>query len=152
MESRDWSSDVCSSDLFPSHDTRRLFTLHPNKKLEPINYYLYKTIMLCYNTNIITSNQTNKEPKLNTCNSPTHNLEQLHGSPRNPKITYVQHLLHLYSLPFALLLNNITMANKSPIDLPTVTIQTQTIKKNENNLHTPTTPIVTGKQIGRAHV
>ena len=22
MESRDWSSDVCSSDLFPSHDTR----------------------------------------------------------------------------------------------------------------------------------
>ena len=22
MESRDWSSDVCSSDLFPSHDNR----------------------------------------------------------------------------------------------------------------------------------
>ena len=24
MESRDWSSDVCSSDLFPSHDKRAI--------------------------------------------------------------------------------------------------------------------------------
>ena len=28
MESRDWSSDVCSSDLFPSHDTN-----HEYKKI-----------------------------------------------------------------------------------------------------------------------
>ena len=37
MESRDWSSDVCSSDLFPSHDTHHiqvLLTHHYQQKIK----------------------------------------------------------------------------------------------------------------------
>ena len=44
MESRDWSSDVCSSDLFPSHDnaaTRALTTYPGRIRASGINYRSY---------------------------------------------------------------------------------------------------------------
>ena len=40
MESRDWSSDVCSSDLFPSHDTRSRAI---NTVVDAANYIMLDT-------------------------------------------------------------------------------------------------------------
>ena len=81
MESRDWSSDVCSSDLFPSHDTGvgdglvsdiiNVQKFSKIKKISKKNYLLIKVMYLNKYTSVVKlrylkngSYRVNKEKEL----------------------------------------------------------------------------------------
>lgn len=110
-----------------------------NEGREPVSGYLRKTIMLCYNNNIIASGTDCEASRLTAFNAHTRSLERPDDSPGRSGITHVQHLLRLCSLPFALLVGGVAMASESHVDLPAVTVQAHAAEEGESDLHTPTT-------------
>lgn len=110
-----------------------------NEGREPVSGYLRKTIMLCYNNNIIASGTNCEASRLTAFNAYTRSLERPDDSPGRSGITHVQHLLRLCSLPFALLVGGVAMASESHVDLPAVTVQAHAAEEGESDLHTPTT-------------
>jgi len=95
--------------------------------------------MLCYNNTIIVPGPDCEASRLTAVNSHTWSLERPDDSPGISGITYVQHVLRLCSLPFALLVAGVATASESHVDLPDVTVQAQAAEEGESDLHTPTT-------------
>ena len=110
-----------------------------DERLEPDFGCLRKTIMLCYNSNIIASVTDCKESKLTAFNSHAKGLERPDAFPKKTGITHVQQVLRHCSLPFALLVGGVATASESPVDLPDVTVQAHVAEEGASDLHTPTT-------------
>ena len=169
MESRDWSSDVCSSDLFPSHDTGRPVIIGPSgggaSSILAASVFLivsssgFSTFTLIFGIRIGLLSSIGLE-MFRSDTYPAPNLPLL-SLPQLPNLTVPRPDLP-YQNPPCRAMPRLSCHASPHRTLPYLILPELTIPYQFQNLFTLTLivrseasfclAIVTGKQIGRAHV